>query len=134
MDKSKFLERQPPEVMSTDIPGLGEVFFRRVYGSERIQKYDLWLPQKGDKSYTKKLSLLREKLISVALCDKHGNSFEFTEAELQAMSDNLHADQLTQMAEVAQKCLGLSDDDLGDKIKKKSDDLSGAQDGTSASS
>lgn len=118
--RQRLFQERKPEILEREIAGFGKLWFRVLPESERIQKYDFWLTGKDGKPNEQRRKDLRLWLVVCAMCDESGSPV-LTAEDLPQMRD-WPTDAVSAMAEVSMRCLGLSDDDLGDKVKKKSNE------------
>jgi hypothetical protein len=109
------------ELEQYDIPGCGVCYFRHASNAERVQLYEQWLfAATTGKVREDRAELARARTVMLTLCDENG-TLVFGEDDLQDIH-NMPASLLVPLAEIAAKCLGLADNDIPTKVKKKSDD------------
>lgn len=122
MNREQFLSASSkPEVFSVPIVGIGEVWFRKLTGSEKIG-FESWLRPGGKLSDDRSQQSVA-KLITLCVCDETGRLI-LNDADIAAILEK-PADTLTQLSEVAYKCAGLSEEAFAAAIKKKFDNLDG---------
>lgn len=117
MDRDTFLKPRDLATYTVEIEGLGTVTARELSNGERIKQYDLWLAPKGE-TIPMRLAIAREKLITLCLVDDAGKLL-LTEADIPALKQ-MPSRIVSQLSQLAMKCLGLSEDDIISQLKKTS--------------
>lgn len=127
MDRDAFFRPQELQTFEVEIEGLGKVRARELSNGDRIKQYDLWLAPTGETSKPR-LQVAREKMITLCIVDDSGNLL-LTEADIPKLRQ-MPARVVSQLVQIAMKCLGLSEDDLAEQLKKKPSDCVEINDGS----
>lgn len=127
MDREAFFKPQDLAVYEVEIEGLGKVKARELSNGDRIKQYDLWLAPTGETNKPR-LQVAREKMITLCLVDDAGNLL-LTDEDIPKLR-KMSARVVSQLTQLAMKCLGLSEDDVAEQLKKKSDNSDKTSDGS----
>jgi hypothetical protein len=105
------------KIHDKDIQTLGVVRFRELDDQERVNGWDNWVAPSGKVSKDR-LQKGRWKTIVLTVVDDAGQTI-LTDADIPSLQA-LPSHVVSKMAEVAFACCGLSDEDIDEMIKKKS--------------
>ena len=119
MDREKFFAKRDLEIYTFQVDGLGECRMRQLTESERVNGYDMWLRPDG-KFSEKRAKDCRIKTIVLCLLGPDDKPF-LTDADIPKIRNEFPSATISQLAQVAMKCMGLGEDDMLDKVEKKSE-------------
>jgi hypothetical protein len=119
MNREQFLKARETKVVTVDVPDFGPVKMRELPESLRVREFDLWL-RPGDKVNKQRQQDARLKIVSLCVVGDDGQTY-LTEDDFPQMRQMPSA-VVTRLADVAMSLAGLSDEDIGDKLKKTSGD------------
>jgi hypothetical protein len=119
VNREQFLKARETKIVSVDVPEFGVVKMRELPESMRVREFDLWL-RPGDKVNKQRQQDARLKIVSLCVVGEDGQPY-LTEDDFPTMRQMPSA-VVTRLADVAMSLAGLSDEDIGDKLKKTSGD------------
>jgi hypothetical protein len=119
VNREQFLKARETKIVSVDVPEFGVVKMRELPESMRVREFDLWL-RPGDKVNKQRQQDARLKIVSLCVVGDDGQPY-LTEDDFPTMRQMPSA-VVTRLADVAMSLAGLSDEDIGDKLKKTSGD------------
>jgi hypothetical protein len=119
VNREQFLKARETKIVSVDVPEFGVVKMRELPESMRVREFDLWL-RPGDKVNKQRQQDARLKIVSLCVVGDDGQPY-LTEDDFPQMRQMPSA-VVTRLADVAMSLAGLSDEDIGDKLKKTSGD------------
>jgi hypothetical protein len=119
VNREQFLKARETKIVSVDVPEFGVVKMRELPESMRVREFDLWL-RPGDKVNKQRQQDARLKIVSLCVVGDDGQPY-LTEDDFPTMRQ-MPSSVVTRLADVAMSLAGLSDEDIGDKLKKTSGD------------
>ena len=119
MNREQFLKGRVSRIVEVDVPDFGVVKMRELPESVRVREVDTWL-RPGEKVNRQRQMDARLKIISLCVVGDDGQPYLGDQdfPEMRQMPSAV----ISRLADVAMNMAGLSDDDIGDKLKKTSSD------------
>lgn len=119
MNREQFLKARELKTVEVEVPEWGTVKMRELTDSQKVREWELWL-RPGEKINRQRMQDARLKIIALCAVDDQGNRLVGDE-DFPILRDHPAA-VIQRLSEVALSLCGLSDDDIGDKLKKTSTD------------
>lgn len=119
MNREQFLRGRSARVVEVDVPEFGVVKMRELPESVRVKEFDTWL-RPGEKVNRQRQMDARLKII--ALCVVGDDNQPYLSDDDFVEMRQMPSAVISRLADVAMNMAGLSDDDIGDKLKKTSID------------
>lgn len=119
MNREQFLKGRELKVVEAEVPEFGTVRMRELSDSQRVREWELWL-RPGEKVNKQRMQDARLKIVSLCAIDDEGNRF-LSDEDFPRLRE-FPAAVIQRLSEVALSLCGMSDDDIGDKLKKTSSD------------
>lgn len=133
LNRESLLKKEAFKVKRVDLGDDDYVYVRQMSGRERDRFEASLLKEvtgkKGRVTYKRSLEDFRAKLAVNTLCDHSGNSI-LNPQDYEVLSQNMSADRLERIVNVAQELNHISEDDKEELIKNSVNDQS--EDSTSA--
>lgn len=117
MNREQFLRGRAAKVVEVEVPDFGTVKMRELPESVRVREFDNWL-RPGERVNKQRQQDARLKIVSLCVVGDDGQPY-LTDADFPEMRQ-MPAAIISRLADVAMNMAGLSDDDIGDKLKKTS--------------